>query len=105
MSNIKDFLNEKTDLERSVSLLTPHCPSDHAQAVVQRPPFISLLSNYVVLAAPLRHVSRRRDADSLTQTRPLIILCLDRCCSANVRFQHLDKRLNGGLLNLGAAWL
>ena len=28
----------KTDLERSVSLLTPRYPSDHVQVVVQRPP-------------------------------------------------------------------
>jgi hypothetical protein len=25
--------------------------------------------------------------------------------SANLRFQHLDKRLNGGLLDPGATWL
>jgi hypothetical protein len=35
----------KTDLERSVSLLTPHYPSDHVQVVVQRP-LLCLLKSY-----------------------------------------------------------
>jgi hypothetical protein len=33
----------KTDLERSVSLLTPHHPSDHMQIVVLRLPLKSSL--------------------------------------------------------------
>jgi hypothetical protein len=33
----RQLLNRKTDLERSVSLLTPHHPSDHIQVAVLRP--------------------------------------------------------------------
>ncbi len=32
-----EFEKEKPTTSRSVSLLTPRCPSDHMQAVVQRP--------------------------------------------------------------------
>ena len=45
----------KTDLERSVSLLTPHYPSDHIQVAVQRPPesSVSTLSVLRVSSAAL----------------------------------------------------
>ena len=39
----------KTDLERSVSLLTPHYPSDHVQVAVQRPPESSVSTLSVLL--------------------------------------------------------
>ena len=37
----------KPTSKRSVSLLTPHCPSDHIQAVVQCP-LLSLMKSYAI---------------------------------------------------------
>jgi hypothetical protein len=51
LSNPGGLQNKRrTDLERSVSLLTPHYPSDHMQIVVQRP-LLSLLKSYAIASA------------------------------------------------------
>jgi hypothetical protein len=58
---------KKSDLERSVSLLTPHYPSDHIQVVLQRPPLISSVSVFWVLICPLYPVSRSSASNSLAR--------------------------------------
>jgi len=54
----------KTDLKRSVSLLTPRCPSDHVQVAVQRPPELPVSTLSVSLCL-LCSFSRRGRFESL----------------------------------------
>jgi len=67
----------------SVSLVTPHYPSDQVQVVVQRPPLMSKLATKCkVSAAPLWHVSRRAMPNPSCQTSWRSWRCLLRLLSA-----------------------
>ena len=58
---------QETDPAGSVSLLTPHCPSDHMKAVVQRPQFTPSVSSLLSLLRPFHQISRSGRSDSLFQ--------------------------------------
>jgi len=57
---------QKTDLSRSVSLLTPQCPSDHIQALVQHLPLTLSVSSIWLLLHLVHPVSRPERSNSLS---------------------------------------